>query len=148
MQHKAGETRRHIYRAQLGNAVALVNGKLAPPELEVKESDIVFIRQVPGAISGGVALFIAGALLIAGASYAGYQIYQQRKQLSQLQEAMDNLGSVSGAVTNLPYLKGANNAKALDHAVPYIIGKNYIAPLHTFIKRRDKVLLDNSNRWV
>ena len=99
---------------QLGNAVALVNGKLAPPELEVKESDIVFIRQVPGAISGGVALFIAGALLIAGASYAGYQIYQQRKQLSQLQEAMDNLGSVSGAVTNLPYLKGANNAKALD----------------------------------
>jgi len=113
---------------QLGNAVALVNGKLAPPELEVKESDIVFIRQVPGAISGGVALFIAGALLIAGASYAGYQLYQQRKQLSQLQEAMDELGSVSGAVTNLPYLKGANNAKALDHAVPYIIGKNYIAP--------------------
>lgn len=86
---------------QLGNAVALVNGKLAPPELEVKESDIVFIRQVPGAISGGVALFIAGALLIAGASYAGYQIYQQRKQLSRLQEAMDELGSVSGAVTNL-----------------------------------------------
>ncbi len=31
----------------LGNAVALVNGKIAAPETVVSDEDVVFIRQVP-----------------------------------------------------------------------------------------------------
>ncbi|MFA6927093.1 MAG: hypothetical protein WCQ69_08865, partial [Bacteroidales bacterium] len=108
----------------LGNAVALVNGKLAEPETVVSDKDVVFIRQVPKGIVAGL-LIVAGVILLAGAAYAGYQLYQKLKQMEKYKEGLSSFGD---SVTNLPNVKGANNVRALDRSIPYIIGKARIAP--------------------
>lgn len=108
----------------LGNAVALVNGKIAVPETVVSDEDVVFIRQVPKGIVTGL-IIAAGVLLVAGAAYAGYEVYKMRKQMERYKEGLSSFGD---SVTNLPNVKGANNVRALDRSIPYIIGKTRIAP--------------------
>ena len=109
---------------ELGNAVALVNGKLVEPEAVVSDDDVVFIRQVPKGIVTGL-LIVAGVALLAGAAYAGYEVYKMRKQMEKYKEGLSSFGD---SVTNLPNIKGANNVRALDRSIPYIIGRARIAP--------------------
>ena len=109
---------------ELGNAVALVNGKIVEPETVVSKDDVVFIRQVPKGIVPGL-IIAAGVILLAGTAYAGYQIYQMRKQMEKYKEGLSSFGD---SVTNLPNVKGANNVRALDRSIPYIIGKARVAP--------------------
>ena len=110
----------------LGNAVALVNGKIAAPETVVSDEDVVFIRQVPKGIDPvSVLLIVAGVVLLTGVVYGGYQLYQMRKQMEEYKEGLSSFGD---SVTNLPNVKGANNVRALDRSIPYIIGKARVAP--------------------
>ncbi|MFA5706712.1 MAG: hypothetical protein WDA41_10195 [Candidatus Neomarinimicrobiota bacterium] len=45
-----------------------------------------------------------------------------------MEEYKEGLSSFGDSVTNLPNVKGANNVRALDRSIPYIIGKARIAP--------------------
>lgn len=111
--------------SQLGidKGVALVNGVIADENTIVKGDDVVFIRQTP--LGASAVAIVAGITLLVGAAVTGYQVYKMRKQMEKYKDA---LSSSSDTVTNLPYIKGANNVRALDRSIPYIIGGGRIAP--------------------
>lgn len=108
-----------------------INGERADENVPLKEKDIVMIRSVPHGVTTAVliGLAVAGAVAVASAVYAGYQMYQAKKEAQRMQEELEKLkSSTSDGVTNIPTIKGASNTAATGKTQPYIIGRHLFTP--------------------
>ena len=107
--------------------VVLVNGIKSDENHVLKENDLVIIRSVPRGSDNPV---VSTVLTIAtGGIYAGYQAYQAKKEAEKIQDEIDKLKShTNDGITNVPYIKGANNAIASGKSQPYVIGRHLLTP--------------------
>jgi len=120
---EAGKTiQQNFPELTLSDQVILANGKLTTPDYLVKDGDVIVLRSIPGA---SVITVVLLAVALIGAVYTGYQAYQMRKQVEEMQDAMK---SVNDSVVSAPTLRGASNQSAEDRYVPYFIGRNYFTP--------------------
>lgn len=113
------------------NYAVFVNGEKADENVSLKEKDIVMIRSVPHGVTTAVliGLAVAGAVAVGSAVYAGYQMYQAKKESQRMQEELEKLqSSTSDGVTNIPTVKGASNTTATSKTQPYIIGRHLFTP--------------------
>jgi len=108
------------------NWVIFVNGKKENPQYITKENDLIIIRTIPH--STGVMIAI-GVIAIVAAVYSGYQSYKANKEAEKAKKELEKLqNSTTDDITNLPWLKGAQNTLSTGKTQPYIIGRHLFTP--------------------
>ena len=110
------------------HALILKAGKAVAPDYLLQDDDIIFIRMIPATgaeflIVSMVLLLIAG---VAGGIYTGVQLYNQRKQLEEMQKAQKAAKNTN--IEQLPFVRGAQNRAATGQYFPYTIGESLFTP--------------------
>lgn len=112
------------------HTLILRSGKAIPCDYELQDDDIIFIRLLPAAMSS---VLIATTVLLAVAGiatgiYVGAKMYEQRKQLEEMQKAQRGAKAARVATEKLPFVKGAQNMAATGQYFPYTIGESLFTP--------------------
>jgi type II secretory pathway pseudopilin PulG len=101
------------------------------PHYEVREEDVVLIREYPGM---SVAALVVGIVSIVAAGITGgIAIYKAKQAAKDAQNAMDRLRNQMKAnkeVDDIPSLSGARNQKAEGKQAPLILGKHLFTPYY------------------
>ncbi len=111
--------------------IILRAGERLLPESIVNESDIIYIRRIPGGVTAVVVTAVVAVAVAVGVGvYAYKKTKDMMKSLSKLQDNQ-KLGTKSAgnsAVQKLPWVKGASNQAATGQTFPYIIGDTLFTP--------------------
>lgn len=112
----------------LDKCIILNAGEQISPDYILKDNDIVFIRVIPG-VAGAVitaAISLVCACVAIGAAI--YSAVEQQKAQDEMEKAQKQSKALAEQITQLPFLKGANNRTALGYNIPYIMGSVYDVP--------------------
>ena len=110
----------------LSKCIILNAGQEVKPDYVLQDDDVVFVRIIPGSVTVCAIISLACAAVALGASvYSAVRQYQTQQDLEKAQRQSKAL---SEQVTQLPFLKGANNKTALGYNIPYIMGSMYDVP--------------------
>lgn len=110
----------------LSKCIILNAGQEVKPDYILQNDDVVFVRIIPGSVTVCAIISLACAAVALGASvYSAIRQYQTQQDLERAQRQSKAL---SEQLTQLPFLKGANNKTALGYNIPYIMGSMYDVP--------------------
>ena len=110
----------------LSKCIILNAGQEVKPDYVLQDDDVVFVRIIPGSVTVCAIISLACAAVALGASvYSAIRQYQTQQDLERAQRQSKAL---SEQLTQLPFLKGANNKTALGYNIPYIMGSMYDVP--------------------
>lgn len=112
----------------LTQCIILNAGEEIAPDYVLKDNDIVFIRVIPGAAGAVVMAVIAVVCAAVAVGAAVYSAIEQQKAQEEMEKAQKQVKALAEKVTQLPFLKGANNRTALGYNIPYIMGSVYDVP--------------------
>ena len=112
----------------LTQCIILNAGEEIAPDYVLKDNDIVFIRVIPGATGAVVCAIIAVVCAAVAVGAAVYSAIEQQKAQEEMEKAQKQAKALAEKVTQLPFLKGANNRTALGYNIPYIMGSVYDVP--------------------
>lgn len=112
----------------LSQCIIINAGEEITPDYVLKDNDIVFIRAIPGATGAVVMAVIACVCAAVAVGAAVYSAIEQQKAQEEMEKAQRQAKALSEKVTQLPFLKGANNRTALGYNIPYIMGSVYNVP--------------------
>ena len=110
------------------HCIILNSGSTVTLDYEIKEDDIVFIRETPNAAAAVVCAVIG--VICAGVSL-GMSIYsavQNQKAQEEAEKAEKEAKALSETPESKPFLKGASNKNALGYNIPFVMGSMYLAP--------------------
>lgn len=112
----------------LSQCIIVNAGEEIAPDYVLKDNDIVFIRAIPGATGAVVMAVIACVCAAVAVGAAVYSAIEQQKAQEEMEKAQRQAKALAEKVTQLPFLKGANNRTALGYNIPYIMGSVYNVP--------------------
>lgn len=112
----------------LTQCIILNAGEEIAPDYVLKDNDIVFIRVIPGATGAVVMAVIAVVCAAVAVGAAVYSAIEQQKAQEEMEKAQKQAKALAERITQLPFLKGANNRSALGYNIPYIMGSVYDVP--------------------
>jgi hypothetical protein len=101
-------------------------------QYEVREDDVVIIREHPGLSAAAVAI-IAFVSLAAAVTTGAISIYKAKQAQREAKEAMDKLRNQmkkNGETETIPWLAGARNQKAEGKQSPIILGRHLFTPYY------------------
>ena len=125
----SGKISEHVKDIDWDNSIILKAGQKITPDYEVQPDDIIYIRKTPTASAViGVGLCIGAVALVAGAVSVGVTIYNNKKQLAELESATAAAKAGAESTNKLPYIKGARNQAATGQTFPYLIGRSLMTP--------------------
>lgn len=107
------------------HCIFLKGGESVGLDYEIKDNDIVFARETPGAVGCAIIAIITAAVAI------GFSIYgavEQQKAQEEAEKAERESKALAESPESLPFLKGAKNKNALGYNIPFIMGSMYTAP--------------------
>jgi len=111
-------------------SIILNEGYKLDPNYEVKPEDIIYIRAVPYGMTTAIVIAAVVAVVAAGVSIgmairANEQAQEAKEKAEKAQKDANNLAQQT---TQLPFIKGAKNKKALGYALQYVMGNVYNTP--------------------
>ena len=112
----------------LEQCIILNAGEQIAPDYILKDNDIVFIRVIPGATGAVVMAVISLVCACVAVGAAVYSAVEQQKAQEEMEKAQKQAKALAERITQLPFLKGANNRSALGYNIPYIMGSVYDVP--------------------
>ena len=112
----------------LSQCIIVNAGEEITPDYVLKDNDIVFIRAIPGATGAVVMAVIACVCAAVAVGAAVYSAIEQQKAQEEMEKAQRQAKALAEKVTQLPFLKGANNRTALGYNIAYIMGSVYNVP--------------------
>lgn len=112
----------------LEQCIILNAGEQITPDYILKDKDIVFIRVIPGATGAIVMAVISLVCAAVAVGAAVYSAIEQQKAQEEMEKAQKQAKALAERITQLPFLKGANNRSALGYNIPYIMGSVYDVP--------------------
>lgn len=113
----------------LNRCVLIKEGNSVPFGYELKDSDILFFREIPGMTGVMIATAVIGVVCAGVAAGFGIAAAVKTKRLNdQMEKAERDSKNLSQKTTNLPFLKGASNRSALGNNIPFIMGSVYVTP--------------------
>lgn len=112
----------------LTQCIILNAGEEIAPDYVLKDNDIVFIRVIPGTTGAVIMAVIAVVCAAVAVGAAVYSAIEQQKAQEEMEKAQKQAKALAEKVTQLPFLKGANNRTALGYNIPYIMGSVYDVP--------------------
>ncbi len=107
------------------HCVFLKGGETVTPDYEIKEDDIIFIRETPGAVGCAIIAIVCAAVAL---GFAIYGAVEQQKAQEEAEKAERESKALAESPESLPFLKGAKNKNALGYNIPFIMGSMYTAP--------------------
>ena len=105
-------------------------GERIPPDYEVQDDDVIFIRTAPSSMAVMLVVGIVVAVVAAGAAI-GVSVYatrQAKKAQEEAEQAQRDAENLARKVNQLPFLRGAKNRSAIGNAVQYVMGNAYNTP--------------------
>ncbi len=128
---EAGKTARENFPGvDFENAILIIDGKIAQPDIIVHDNNIVTLRQIPADLSDTpwwVATFIIPfGFIIQPAELA----YKARKAAEEAERELEKIKKLTNnpEIDNRPFLRGATNAIATGKSQPYFCGRNFLTP--------------------
>lgn len=112
----------------LEQCIILNAGEQIAPDYILKDNDIVFIRVFPGATGTIIMAVISLVCAAVAVGAAVYSAVEQQKAQEEMEKAQKQAKALAERITQLPFLKGANNRSALGYNIPYIMGSVYDVP--------------------
>ena len=97
----------------LEQCIILNAGEQIAPDYILKDNDIVFIRVIPGATGAIVMAVISLVCAAVAVGAAVYSAVEQQKAQEEMEKAQKQAKALAERITQLPFLKGANNRSAL-----------------------------------
>lgn len=127
---KAGDLIKTFFpELNLNRCVLIKEGNCVPFGYELKDSDILFLREIPGATGVLIATAVIGVVCAGVAAGFGIAAAVKTKKLNdQMAKAERDSKNLSQKTTQLPFLKGASNRSALGNNIPFIMGSVYVTP--------------------
>lgn len=113
----------------LNRCILIKEGESVPFGYEMKDSDVLFLREIPGMT--GLLIATAAISVVCAGVAAGFGIAAavKTKNLNeQMAKAERDSKNLSQKTTQLPFLKGASNRSALGNNIPFIMGSVYVTP--------------------
>lgn len=107
------------------HCIFLKGGESVGLDYQIKDNDIIFARETPGATVCAVIAIITAAVAI------GFSIYgavERKKAQEEAEKAERESKALAESPESLPFLKGAKNKNALGYNIPFIMGSMYTAP--------------------
>ena len=105
-------------------AMLLKAGERITEDYEIKEDDVIYVRLIPGS-TAAVAITIAVIGVVAAGVSIGVSVAAQKKAKDEMDKAQRNSKNMSSPVEKLPFLRGAQNKRALGFPIQYVIGRTY-----------------------
>jgi len=128
---EAGKTARENFPGvDFENAILIIDGKIAQPDIVVHDNNIVTLRQIPADLSDTpwwVATFIIPfGFIIQPAELA----YKARKAAEEAERELEKIKKLTNnpEIDNRPFLRGATNSIATGKSQPYFCGRNFLTP--------------------
>ena len=109
----------------IGHCIMLNSGEKIAPDYKIKDDDIIFVRETPGAVGCAILAIVCAAVALGCAIYSAVQ---QRKAQEEAEEAERESKALAQSPESRPFLKGAKNKNALGYNIPFVMGSMYIAP--------------------
>ena len=109
----------------LSQCIIMNAGEEITPDYVLTDNDIVFVRVIPGATGAIVCAVIACVCAAVAVGAAVYSAIEQQKAQEEMEKAQRQAKALAEKVTQLPFLKGANNRTALGYNIPYVMGSVY-----------------------
>ena len=122
-----GRLSEHIHGVDWAKSIILRGGYRIPADYEVQPNDVIFIRKTPGAATT-VAIAVVATALVAGGVAVGVSMYNQKKQLAEMEKASKAAKAAGDQSEKLPYVRGTRNQPATGRTFPYAIGKSLMSP--------------------
>ncbi|MDD7611976.1 MAG: hypothetical protein PUJ82_13795 [Spirochaetales bacterium] len=119
-----------IPELDLSQCIIINAGEQITSDYVLTDNDIVFVRVIPGGIET-VVLVCAAVGLVCSAVAVGAAVYsavEQQKAQKEMEKAQKQAKALAEKITQLPFLKGANNRIALGYNIPFIMGSVYNVP--------------------
>lgn len=107
------------------HCIFLKGGESVGLDYQIKDNDIIFARETPGATVCAVIAILTAAVAI------GFSIYgavERKKAQEEAEKAERESKALAESPESLPFLKGAKNKNALGYNIPFIMGSMYTAP--------------------
>ena len=117
----------HIHGVDWAKSIILRGGYRITADYEVQPNDVIFIRKTPGAATT-VAIAVVATALVAGGVAVGVSMYNQKKQLAEMEKASKAAKAAGDQSEKLPYVRGTRNQPATGRTFPYAIGKSLMSP--------------------
>ena len=117
----------HIQGVDWTKSIILRGGYRLSPDYEVQPDDVIFIRKTPTAATT-IAIVTMATVLVAGGVAVGVSMYNQRKQLAEMEKASKAAKASGDQSDKLPYIRGTRNQPATGRTFPYAIGKSIMSP--------------------
>lgn len=111
-------------------SLVLKAGKRLDGNYEVQPDDVLFIREVPAAVTTAVLVAVTAATIAVGVA-VGSAIYAKVKSdqaKAEMEKAQRDAQNLAQQVQQLPFIRGAKNRKALGESVQFIMGDVYNTP--------------------
>lgn len=105
-------------------AIIIKAGEKLTPEYEIKKDDVLYVRTVPGSATA-VAVTLAVVAIVAAGVSVGVALYQDHAAKEAMEKAQRDADNLANAVNKLPFLRGANNRRALGNAIQFVVGRTY-----------------------
>ena len=107
------------------HCIFLKGGESVTSDYVIKDDDIIFVRETPGAAVCAVIAIVCAAVAL---GFAIYGAVEQQKAQEEAEKAERESKALSESPESLPFLKGAKNKNALGYNIPFIMGSMYTAP--------------------
>ena len=109
----------------INRCVFLNAGQSVDALYKIKDDDIIFVREVPGATVCAI-IGVACAAIALGMSI--YSAVENQKAKDEAEKAERESKALSQTPEASPFLKGAKNKNALGNNIPFVMGSMYLAP--------------------
>lgn len=113
----------------LNNFILIKQGSQISSDYEIKDNEVVFIREAPHATGCMIACAVIGVVTAAvSAGLAIKNYYDQKDLQEEMEDAERDSKNLSQQVKQLPFVKGAANRTALGYNIPFVMGSVYHTP--------------------
>ena len=112
------------------HSLVLKAGNRLDGNYEVQPDDVLYVREVPAAVTTAVIVAVTVATVAIGVA-VGTAIYAKTKSdqaKAEMEKAQRNAQNLAQQAQQLPFIRGAKNRKALGESVQFIMGDVYNTP--------------------
>jgi len=113
------------------NSLVLKAGNRLDENYEVTEEDVLYVREVPHALSALAITAIVTVTVVAVGGVVGAVVYANMKSKeaqAEMEKAQRNANNLAAQTQQLPFIRGAKNRSALGEAVQFVMGSVYNTP--------------------
>lgn len=112
------------------HSLVLKAGNRLDGNYEVQPDDVLYVREVPAAVTTAVIVAVTVATVAIGVA-VGTTIYAKTKSdqaKAEMEKAQRNAQNLAQQAQQLPFIRGAKNRKALGESVQFVMGDVYNTP--------------------